>query len=301
MTDPLRRACAALTSLPPTRTRAEAVRRHGAVAVWDRLAGYHPDLDPDRVLEHATGIGWRLLIPGDPDWPATLDGPGGPVGLWVSGEGNPRSLLSRAVTILSAKAGSAYGRTVAVDLAHDLTTPAPGGAVTIVAFAGESIAQTAALASAARAHTAVAVLDTPTRIDTHDRHLLRDVTAPGTLLGAVAARGAVVSPTAPGALTIPQRVRARIDLLAALAPATLLIEAGANDEVPLAVAFAAHFRLRRPVFAVPGPITSPLSAGPLTLLRDGAARIATSGDDLRPALTPNCHQPGDAPPPPGPR
>ncbi|WP_018506082.1 DNA-processing protein DprA [Parafrankia discariae] len=301
MTDPLRRACAALTSLPPNRDRAEAVRRHGAVAVWDRLAGYHRTLGPDGVLEHATRIGWRLLIPGDSDWPATLDVPGGPVGLWASGEGNPRSLLSRAVTILSAKAGSAYGRTVAVDLTHDLTTPDQGGAVTIVAFAGESTAQTAALTSAARAHTAVAVLDTPTRIDTHDRHLLRDVTAPGTLLGAVAARGAVLSPAAPGALTLPQRVRARIDLLAALAPVTVLIEAGPDDEVPLAVAFAAHYRHRRPLFAVPGPVTSSLSAGPLTLLREGTARIVTSGDDLRPALTPHCHRPGDAPPPPGPR
>ncbi|MCK9903595.1 DNA-protecting protein DprA [Frankia sp. Cpl3] len=287
MTDPLRRACAALTSLPPTRDRAEAVRRHGAVAVWDRLACYHPGLDPDRVLEHATEIGWRLLIPGAPDWPDTLNIPDGPVGLWVHGAGNPRSLLSRAVTVLSAKAGSAYGRTVAVDLVHDLTGPGVGGAVTIVAFAGGSVAERAALTSAARAHTAVAVVDTPLRIDVHDQRLLREVTTPGPLLGAVAARGAVVSPAAPGTLVLPQRVRARVDLLAALAPACVLIEAGPDDEMPLAVAFAAHFRHRRPLFAVPGPITSALSAGPLTLLRDGAARIATRGDDLRPALTPH--------------
>ncbi|MCK9930698.1 DNA-protecting protein DprA [Frankia sp. Mgl5] len=276
MTDPLRRACAALTSLPPNRNRAEAVRRHGPVAVWDRLAGYHRTLDPDGVLEHATRIGWRLLIPSDPDWPATLNIPGGPVGLWAHGSGHLSRLLSRAVTVTSAAPGSDYGSTVAADLATDLATPAQGGAITVVAFAGGSGAETTALTVAAHGHTALAVVDIPTRIDDGEHRLL----------ATVAARGAVLSPAAPGALPTQQRVQARIDLLAALASVTVLIEAGADDNVPLAVAFAAHFRLRRPVFAVPGPVTSPLSAGPLTLLREGTARIVTSADDLRPVLTP---------------
>ncbi|ABW16075.1 putative DNA processing smf-family protein [Parafrankia sp. EAN1pec] len=272
MTDPVnadRRARAALTCLPPDRHRTQRIHRHGPITVWERIAGRYPDIDPGRLLEQATESGWRLVIPGDPDWPATLDVPGRPLGLWVHGAGDLPGLLRRAVTLTGALAGSAYGRTVAADLATKLTTQPGGESVTVVAHGGGNGTDVAALTAAARRPAAVAVLDTPT-----------DLFGQPDLLRTVAAGGLLVSAAAPDANPTPGHVLARIELLAALAHATVLIEARASDDDALSVAYTAHFRRRRPVLAVPGPITALASAGPHALLRDGTARCVTTAGHI---------------------
>lgn len=272
MTDPVnadRRARAALTCLPPDRHRTQRIHRHGPITVWERIAGCHPDIDPDRLLERATEDDWWLVIPGDPDWPAVLDVPGQPLGLWVNGAGDLPGLLRRAVTLTGARTGSAYGRTVAADLATDLTTQPGGESVTVVAHGGGNGADVAALTSAARRPAAIAVLDTPTDlIGQHD------------LLRAIAATGVLVSTAAPGAHPTPGHVLARIELLASLAHATVLIDARASDDDALAVAYTAHHRRRRPVLAIPGPITAPASAGPHALIREGTARCVTTAGHI---------------------
>ncbi|CUU60875.1 DNA processing protein [Parafrankia irregularis] len=269
--DAERRARAALTYLPPDRARTRRIHRHGPVAVWEMIAGRYPGVDPGRLLDPDTADGWRLIIPGDPDWPATLDGTGGPLGLWALGGGDPAALLVRAVTLTGARAGSAYGRAVAATLATDLTGSSARVPVTVVAHGGGDGADGAALTAAAHRPGAgvVAVLDTNT-----------DLFHQYELLTAVASAGAVVSAAAPGAYPTPGHVTARIDLLATLAHAVVLVEAGPGDDDALSVAYTARYRRRRPVLAVPGPITAPASAGPHVLLRDGTARCVTTAADI---------------------
>ncbi|MGY6655361.1 DNA-processing protein DprA [Amycolatopsis sp. TRM77291] len=80
--------------------------------------------------------------------------------------------------------------------------------------------------------------------------------------------------------TRPTRIRfhARCRLLAALAAATLIVEAGQRSS-SLAVARAAG-ELGRRVYGVPGPIHSVTSTGVNELLRTGAATVASSVEHI---------------------
>jgi DNA processing protein len=62
-----------------------------------------------------------------------------------------------------------------------------------------------------------------------------------------------------------------------MADAVLIVEGAAGSGSLITADFALD--LGRPVFAVPGPVTSPLSEVPLGLIRDGAG-LVRNGDDL---------------------
>jgi DNA processing protein len=73
------------------------------------------------------------------------------------------------------------------------------------------------------------------------------------------------------------RFLTRNRLVAALAGATVVVEAGARSGAANTAAWARA--LGRPVCAVPGPITSSVSVGCHALLRDGA-NLVTRADDV---------------------
>jgi DNA protecting protein DprA len=104
------------------------------------------------------------------------------------------------------------------------------------------------------------------------------------LLGRVADVGLLVSEVAPGATPTRHRFLARARLMAALAAATVVVEAGARSG-SMKVARDAH-QLGRAVGAVPGPVTSATSIGPHRLLAEGHARLVTGASDL---LRPDRH------------
>ena len=98
------------------------------------------------------------------------------------------------------------------------------------------------------------------------------------LFAAIAAQGVLVSEAPPG--TMPGRLRfhARNRVIAALAAGTVIIEAGSRSG---AMTVARHARdLRRPVMAVPGPVTSDLSAGCNNLIRSGRAVLVSTANDV---------------------
>jgi len=78
----------------------------------------------------------------------------------------------------------------------------------------------------------------------------------------------------------PQRHRflLRNKLIAALAWGTVVVEAGARSSA-LATAARAQ-ELGRALMAVPGPVTSALSAGCHHLLQNGDARLVTNAEDV---------------------
>lgn len=221
----------------------------------DVLAWYsaHPDIS--------------FLIPGDPDWPATLNELDGarPYGLWVRGN---TELLNRQarVCIGGCRASTSYGDHVTSELAADLTCKG----VTIVtgaAYGIEGAATRAALAAGGKPIVILASgIDRPYP------------TGHGQLIDRAAEYGAVVSEIPPGFGPTRWRFEARNRLLAALSDTVIIPEAGARSRSLTTATRAAQ--LGRIIGTVPGPITSPASAGCHRLLQETDAYVITQARDI---------------------
>jgi predicted Rossmann fold nucleotide-binding protein DprA/Smf involved in DNA uptake len=90
--------------------------------------------------------------------------------------------------------------------------------------------------------------------------------------------GSVVTEQPPGHAVSRMRFIHRCRLMAALSSAAVIVEAAPHAASMQTAQYTA--RLGRPVMAVPGPVTSGLSAGCHRLVRDGAA-LVTSASDVR--------------------
>lgn len=228
-----------------------------------------------RAHEDTGRLGFRVIVPGDNDWPVALNDlrERAPYALWARGTTTflAASLRDR-VTITGMRAATGYGEHVANELATELTDAeriiVSGGSYGI-----EAAAHRAALA--ADGHT-MAVL--PGGLDRlyPAGHL--------ELLERIADRGLLVSELAPGAAPTKWRFLARNRILAALSGASVVVEAGARSGSLTVAARAAQ--LGRPVGSVPGPVTSVGSAGTHRLLTEGIATIVTNSQDVSRLLEP---------------
>lgn len=99
----------------------------------------------------------------------------------------------------------------------------------------------------------------------------------GALATAMAATGSVISEFSPGVPPLPGNFPRRNRLIAALADALLLIEAGEKSGGLITVRWAGD--LGRDIFVLPGQTDNPSAAGCLALLRDGA-RLVRHADDI---------------------
>ena len=171
-----------------------------------------------------------------------------------------------AVAIVGARACSAYGRQIARSLGREL---AAAGLVVVSGLARgvDSEAHRGALEAAG---TTVAVLGCGIDRDypAANRELARQI----------AATGLVVSEYAPGVEPAPWRFPARNRIVAGLCAATVVVEARERSGALITADFA--LEEGREVFAVPGEITSALSAGSNALLRLGATPLTRAEDVL---------------------
>lgn len=209
----------------------------------------------------------RFVIPGDPEWPTALNdlGDARPYGLWVRGD--LRALATQFVICIGGcRASTGYGDHIAGQLAADLSTQ--GYAVVTGAAYGIQGAATRAALSAAS--TPIVIL--AGGLDRTYPHGHTD------LIDRVADRAIVISENPPGAAPTRARFQARNRLMAALANATVIVEAGVRSG---SLATARHAAaLFRPVGVVPGPVTSAASAGCHQLLRETDAFIVTGAWDI---------------------
>ncbi|WP_414684923.1 DNA-processing protein DprA [Microbacterium sp. LWH12-1.2] len=220
------------------------------------------------VLRAAGHVGAALLVPGDAQWPTALDelGDHAPSVLWVRGDPGLLTAGPR-VAIVGARASTGYGDHLAAELAGDL---ASDGAVIVSggAYGIDGAAHRAALGVGGATVAFLAGGVDRAYPSGHQQ-----------LLGSIVRSGAVVSELPCGAAPTKWRFLARNRLIAALAEATVVVEAGWRSGSLNTAGHAAA--LGRPLGAVPGPVTSAASAGCHRLLREYDARCVTSAAEVR--------------------
>lgn len=251
----------------------------GATPSRQQLAeGYRrwtPRLVP-RLISHAIALaaagGVRQLSPSDECWPASFAdlGDHAPLALWVRGDPAVLTRLTPSVAIVGARAATSYGEHVAMELAADLA----GGGLPVVSGAAYGIDGAAHRAALSSGGLTVALLaggvDRPYPAGHSD------------LLRRMVGSGAVISEVPCGAAPTKWRFLARNRLIAALADATIVVEAGMRSGSLNTAGHAAA--LGRAVGAVPGPVTSGGSAGCHRMLREYDATCITSAADVRELL-----------------
>jgi DNA processing protein len=186
--------------------------------------------------------------------------------LWVLGSARLDQVADRAAAIVGTRAATAYGEHVAADLAAGLVGR-DAAVVSGGAFGIDAAAHRAALASEG---VTVAVLAGGVDVPYPTGH--------AALLKQIADVGLVVSEYPPGVRPARHRFLTRNRLVAALAGATVVVEAGARSGAANTAAWARA--LGRPVCAVPGPVTSSASVGCHALLRSGDAHLVTRTEEV---------------------
>ncbi|HEX3057466.1 MAG TPA: DNA-processing protein DprA [Gaiellaceae bacterium] len=236
-----------LVRAPDTLRWREHLRRFDAAAYERRLA--------ERGYRFLSGLPPLLRAIHDP-----------PPGLFVRGAA-PAAVLERpAVAIVGARACSGYGASVARSLGREL---AAAGLVVVSGLARgvDGEAHRGALDAGG---STVAVLGCGIDRDYPAAH--------ADLARRIAETGLIVSEYAPAVEPAPWRFPARNRIVAGLAAATVVVEARERSGALITADLA--LEAGREVFAVPGEITSALSAGTNALLKLGASPLTCAADVL---------------------
>ncbi|PZS31084.1 MAG: DNA-protecting protein DprA [Pseudonocardiales bacterium] len=265
----------------------------GSPDVSAATAARRDHVDAQADLDAAQRHGIRLVVPESADWPhfafAALERTGQarvrrfdkgertvadsgepmpPLALWVKGPGDLASLGVRSVGIVGSRAATAYGEHVTADLGYGLA----GRGVVVVSGGAYGID--------AAAHRGALAAGGPTVIVSAGGLDRPYPTGNSSLFARAAESGLVVSESPPGAAPQRHRFLTRNRLIAALSTGTVVVEAARRS----GAANTAHHCLTqgRPVMAVPGPVTSPMSAGCHDLLRreNEPALLVTCVDDV---------------------
>jgi DNA processing protein len=217
------------------------------------------------ALDRADRAGTRVIASGDHEYPHRLhELPDPPPVLFAIGA---LELLSApCVAIVGTRRATSYGERVTFEIAGAL---ARAGATVISGLARgiDGVAHHAALAAGGNT---VAVLGTGVDVAYPAAHRA--------LHEQIAERGLLLSEELPGDRASGGSFPKRNRIIAALATATIVVEAPHRSGALITALHALD--LGRDVAAVPGPIDVPQSAGSNALLRDGAIMIAELADAL---------------------
>jgi DNA processing protein len=216
-------------------------------------------------------VTFRSLRPGEPGYPpllAAIHDP--PIRLWARGRAELELLSRTSVAVVGARACSGYGRSVARSLARLLG----GAGVVVVSGLARGIDGEAHRGALDAGAPTVAVLGCGIDRDYPAAHaeLARRIADAG---------GLIVSEYEAGVEPAPWRFPARNRIIAGLCRATVVVEARERSGALITADFALEDG--REVLAVPGEITSALSAGTNALLRLGATPV-TRGEDVLESL-----------------
>src|SRR4051794_43759 len=230
-----------------------------------RLEGF----DADRAAAEANRKGLATVCPHDLRYPSLLrDLRDAPAALYLRGDRDDILEITAqpAVAVVGSRRASPYGLEMARSLSRDLSA------------CGVTVVSGLALGIDSAAHEGAL-----------DGHGLTVAVMPGgadvqyprskaALHARIGAEGVVLSEMPPGFRPMPLSFPARNRIMAGLCGLTVVVE-GARGSGSLITADLAQ-AYGRDVAAVPGQATSPLAAGPLDLLRDGAQLVRGAQDVL---------------------
>jgi DNA processing protein len=186
--------------------------------------------------------------------------------------------LKPTVAIVGARRATAYGREVAYTLARDC---AEAGIVVVsgMALGIDGAAHRGALQG--RGPTIAVLAGDPQTPYPRSHRLLHEQ---------IIANGCVISEMPPGTVAKRWGFVSRNRIIAGLAALTIVVEGSEDSGARHTVAFAEDLGLE--VGVVPGPVTSPMSAGPNAALAEGRAAAIRGIEDVQALLG---LQPGVAP------
>jgi DNA processing protein len=218
-----------------------------------------------REIEQASRLGIDLVHLDDSRYPTLLrQTPAAPVVIWVKGSLEPRDLQS--IGIVGSRRCSVYGREQAgrfgANLAANGVTVISGGARGV-----DTAAHNGALTSPNGRTIAVLGCGVDQVYPPENRELFDRIVA----------QGALVSDFPLGTPPLPDHFPRRNRLISGMSRGVLVIEADERSGALITARYAVEDH-NRPVFALPGRIDNPLSAGPHRLIREGAVLVERIGD-----------------------
>lgn len=232
-------------------------------------------------LQRIRALEGTVMTPSSNSWPQQLSDLKihAPHALWLRGLPETIEASARSVAIVGSRDATNYGEFVTSELIGPLVskdfTVISGGA-----FGIDGMAHRSTLALGGKT---IAVMAGGLDRLYPSGHI--------PMLEAVIRSGAVISELPPGMAPTKWRFLQRNRIIAALSQATVVVEAnwrsGAMNTVKHAEA------LERPVGAVPGPVTSPKSAGCHKLIRDQRATLVADSSDLLELLNESGARPQD--------
>jgi DNA processing protein len=214
-----------------------------------------------------------FITPLDSDWPVVLnDLHCPPIGLVIKGDRNVLNDLDKSISIVGSRKPTSYGHQIAKTLAmqavkRDLLVVSGG------AYGIDTAAHIGALAAGGK--TICVLAGGVNRLYPTDNKKLFDH---------ISTSGLLISEVMPNVASKPYRFLIRNRLIAALSKATVVVEAEfVSGSIRTARDAAEIFR---PVFAIPGEVTSALSEGCHRLIAERIADIATNLDEILEIVTP---------------
>jgi DNA processing protein len=244
----------------------QAVRGVGPV-IADTLVGWRAHFDPRREEERMAAAGVEFITPRDPVYPPLLkEIHDPPIGLYTHGAVGDGRLARRGVAIVGSRRTTQYG----LGLASTFSTELVRQGFIIVSGLARGIDTAAHQGALEAGGVTVAVLGTG--IDRvyppENLELRRRIAAEG---------GAVLTEFPIGRRADRQSFAMRNRIVAGMCEATVVVESDVDGGAMITARFAGE--QGRLLFAVPGRVDQPTSAGCHQLLRDGAT-LMRSVDDL---------------------
>lgn len=278
-----REACILLAHAiePADARRGELSARLGEVAALERLLATDPacrsrlaPVNADEAESRADRLGIRIIVRGEPEWPRQLDdlSTARPYALWVQGAANLRLSCLRSAAIVGARAATSYGLAVARDWSAELASER----ITVVSGAAFGVDAAAHRGALSVNGMTLAVLASGADVVYPRAH--------EQLIARIADEGLVISESPLGEPARRQHFLTRNRVIAALTQATVVVEAALRSGTTATANSAS--RLNRHVLAVPGPVTSMMSAGCHHLVRECGALLATTASDVLECLLP---------------
>lgn len=226
--------------------------------------------DLELEISNAGGV---FITPEDNDWPISLaDLATPPIGLVIAGDRSVLLKLDKSISIVGSRRPTNYG----LQLSYSLASQASLAQLVVVSGGAYGIDTASHQGALSVGGLSIAVLAGGINrlYPLENQKLFKDITKSGLL----------ISEVMPNTESKPYRFLIRNRLIAALSRSTVVVEAKfISGSIRTARDAAEIFR---PVFAIPGPVTSPLSEGCHRLIAERVADIATSLDEILEVITP---------------